>query len=141
MSVFNNTAPTEFTDYRAEELRGEVRGLMNELGIPAHLKGFGYLSRAIEIVYLDPSAIRGTVKGLYRRIALENGTTAACVERDNRTALKSAWSTRSGDMRDEYFSDASAPTSREFIATLADRLRRNLTHVELCTHACVGGDV
>ncbi len=67
---------------------------LKELGFCPKLKGFGYMVRAIEIVYLFPDAIHGIIKNVYTPIAREMGTTPSCVERNYRTLIKLRWMTQ-----------------------------------------------
>ncbi len=121
--------PLAFTEYTAEELTGHIYTLLTELGMSTHLKGFSYLCRAIEIVYIDKSAIRNVIVGLYLQIAEENHTTVSCVERNCRTAIKLLFKNGNKVKLSHHFLKSSAedtPSVREFTALLADKLRRNL---------------
>ncbi len=121
--------PLEFTEYTEEELIRQIRTLLTEMGMSTHLKGFSYLCRAIEIVYMDKIAIRNVIVGLYRQIAEENRTTVSCVERNCRTAIKLLFKNGDKLKLSEHFLKSSAedtPSVREFTALLADKLRRNL---------------
>lgn len=121
--------PTELTEYSELELTKHVEKLLCDLGVSKHLKGYRYLIRAIELVYLEPSAIRNVITGLYRRIAEENNTSASCVERNCRTAIGLMWHKTDIFFLEEYFpyAESDAPPSvREFTALLADKLKRNL---------------
>lgn len=107
-----------------------IRIMLLDMGAPTHLKGFGYLCRAIEIVYDEPDAIHNVVSGLYARIANEAGTTSSCVERDIRTELKVILATGSLTMLDASFSHfgcrSKSIPARKFIALFAEKLRNNL---------------
>ncbi|MBQ8551677.1 MAG: sporulation initiation factor Spo0A C-terminal domain-containing protein [Clostridia bacterium] len=140
MSAYNDI-PTEFTEYSGEELTRQVKLLISELGVPRRLKGFSYLCRAIELVYMEPSAIQNVIVGLYRQIAVENNTTVSCIERNCRTAIKLLWQRCDTLKLAAYFScneHSNAPSVREFVALLADKLRRNLINVS--TNSILGGD-
>ncbi len=120
---------TESTD-NDNELTTLIELLINELGVPSHLKGFKYLSLAVKIVYADPGAIRNVITGLYRNIADIYKTTVSCVERDMRTALKMAASSGKLPLFDEYFACALTSTNgispRRFISILSERMRCQL---------------
>lgn len=122
--MINKSLPTRFTNYSGEELTRVVSALLREIGVPFKMKGFHYLERAVEIVYDSPKSIENVVAGLYRSIADEYGTTPSCVERDMRTAIKSAVANGNIAALDEYYAHFSPKLSaRLFIATLADKLR------------------
>lgn len=113
-----------------DELTILIELLITELGVPSHLKGFKYLSLAVNIVYSTPSAIRSVITGLYSKIADIHGTTVSCVERDMRTALKTAVNSGKLPLFDEYFACALTNTNsippRRFIAILSEKLRCQL---------------
>ncbi len=119
------------THYTAEELRLKIDLFMYEIGMPPHLKGRKYLSQAIEKVYADGNIIRNVMEGLYKEIADEDSTSVSRVERNMRTAINTVWRKGNGAKLEEYlrcpFTDYK-PSPREFIAIVADRLRRDLIH-------------
>ena len=125
-----SASPLSYTD---DELRILIPRLIDEIGIPPHLKGCKYLILAIGIVIRKPDMIRGVTTGLYQTIAQSYNTTPACVERNMRTAIKA--SVKSGKLMlyDSYFACAlriSGTISAScFIAILSEKLRHNLlTH-------------
>lgn len=107
-----------------------IRVMLLDMGAATHLKGFGYLCRAIEMVYDEPDAIHNVVSGLYARIAKEAATTPSCVERDIRTELKVILTTGSLTMLDTSFSHfgcrSKSVPARKFIALFAEKLRNDL---------------
>lgn len=119
------------TNYTREELKLKIDLFMYEINMPPHLKGRKYLSWAIEKVYMDGDAIKDVMGGLYREIAEEDGSSVARVERNMRTAINTVWSIGKGEKLEEYLRcpfQSCKPSPREFIAIVADRLRRNLMH-------------
>ena len=121
---------TKATAYGDDDLKALIELLMDELGVPSHLKGFKYLSLAVKMVYANPDAIRSVITGLYRDIADIYETTVSCVERDMRTALKMAANSGKLALFDEYFACALTSTTgispRRFIAILSEKIRCNL---------------
>ncbi len=107
-----------------------IRVMLLDMGAATHLKGFGYLCRAIEMVYDEPDAIHNVVSGLYARIAEEADTTPSCVERDIRTELKFILMSGSLSMLDKRFShfgcNSKSVPARKFIALFAEKLRNDL---------------
>ncbi len=116
------------TEYAGSELTDKIERLLCDMGMMTRLKGYRCLCRAIELVYIEPVAIQNVMQGLYSRIAEETGTTPFCVERNCRTAIKLMWKNTGKSVSDNYFFGycIEAPAVREFVAQLADRLRRNL---------------
>lgn len=122
----------------ALELR--ISSMMRQLGVPAHLKGYRYLRKAIIIAMKDPAVMDGVTKILYPDIAKYYGTTASCVERAMRKAIEVAWERGNIDFLQHYFGytvkpQMGKPTNSEFIATIADILYLQQDHSELL--ACV----
>ncbi len=116
-----------FSNYTNEELKININILMNYLDIPRGLKGYSFLSEAIEIVYYKPDSIHNAVKELYTEIGKRHKVAVDCVERDMRTAIKC---TRNMQGLAENFKCMEQlnkyPTCREFIAMFAEKLKRNL---------------
>ena len=121
-------------------LEVQISNLMRQLGIPAHLKGYQYLRKAIIMAMKDPAVMDGVTKILYPDIAKCYGTTASCVERAMRKAIAVAWERGNIDFLQYYFGctkkpQMAKPTNSEFIATVADILYLRQDHAELL--ACV----
>ena len=100
---------------------------MHEVGIPAHIKGYGYLRTAITYSYENSDYIGQVTKTLYPEIARKYKTTGSRVERAIRHAIEVAWNRGNIDTIDEIFgytiSSAKAkPTNSEFIAMISDYL-------------------
>lgn len=68
-----------------------VSSMLLNLGVPAHLKGFLYLKRAIVVTESSPPRVEGLTKRLYPSLAKEFQTTPANVERAIRHAIDAAW--------------------------------------------------
>ena len=103
-----------------------VRRMLRTAGVPAHIKGYRYLCRAIPLVMDDPSLLHALTKALYPAVAGEFGTTAGCVERAIRSAVDTAW--LRGDpavYRALLGIDGEEkPSNGSFIAAVADKLRQ-----------------
>lgn len=127
------TAQTLRQTYNEDELYLLIPLLMNEIGIPSHLKGHRYLSLAVNIVYSDHTMIRSVISGLYSIIAEQYNTTASCVERDMRTALKAAVNSGRLIRFDSYFAEVLTASNsipvRSFIAIISEKLRHNLIFI------------
>ena len=137
--IRNILEPVSTAEYDAA-LEVQISNLMRQLGIPAHLKGYQYLRKAIIMAMTDPAVMDGVTKILYPEIAKCSGTTASCVERAMRKAIAVAWERGNIDFLQYYFGctkkpQMAKPTNSEFIATVADILYLRQDHAELL--ACV----
>ena len=113
---------------RARKLESVVTGIIHEIGVPAHIKGYQYLREAIIIAVGDMDVINAVTKVLYPEVAKRFGTTASRVERAIRHAIEVAWDRGDLETLQKYFgytvSNAKGkPTNSEFIAMIADRLQ------------------
>ena len=106
----------------------DITSILHEVGIPAHIKGYGYLRTGIKKMYYN-SELQGQVtKVLYPMVAKIYKTTASRVERAIRHAIEVAWNRGNVDSIDEIFGYTInaykvKPTNSEFIAMISDKLR------------------
>lgn len=84
-----------------------------DMGVSQDCEGFRYLCDAVDIVRRQPEAISAVTKVIYPELAKMNGTTAACAERNIRTAVQKAF--RNGGLR----INGRRPTNKEMIEYLA----------------------
>ncbi len=108
-------------------LERRVTGVLHEIGVPAHIKGYQYLREAILYAVADMEVINAVTKVLYPTVAKRFGTTASRVERAIRHAIEVAWDRGDLETLQSYFgytvSNAKGkPTNSEFIAMIADRM-------------------
>ncbi len=111
-----------------QNLVSDITDIIHEIGVPAHIKGYLYLRKAIEMVYYDIELLGSITKVLYPDIAKQFNTTASRVERAIRHAIEVAWSRGNVDAISSLFGytvsvTKAKPTNSEFIAMVADRLR------------------
>lgn len=119
--VFDLPVPTA-------DLEKQVTSIILEVGIPAHVKGYQYVRRAILMAITDPDVINGVTKIIYPTIAKEFKTTSSRVERAIRHAIEVAWDRGNVETLTSLFGYSVSgtrgkPTNSEFIAMIADRLR------------------
>ncbi len=112
----------------ASDLEKQVTSIILEVGIPAHVKGYQYVRRAILMAIHDPDVINGVTKIIYPTIAKEFKTTPSRVERAIRHAIEVAWDRGNVETLTSLFGYSVSgtrgkPTNSEFIAMIADRLR------------------
>ena len=110
------------------DLETKVTGVLHNMGVPAHIKGYGFLRQAIIMAVEDPQVISLVTKRLYPDIAKSNNTTASRVERAIRHAIEVAWDRGNVDVLNEYFGYTinnmrGKPTNSEFVAMISDRIR------------------
>lgn len=110
---------------KAEQI---ISGLMLELGIPAHLKGYQYLRTAINMCAEDMELIGSVTKLLYPDLAKKYMTTDQKIERAIRNAIEVSWERGNGELFERLFGYSnsvghSRPTNSEYIASVADYVR------------------
>ena len=110
------------------DLEKQVTSIILEVGIPAHVKGYQYVRRAILMAISEPDVINGVTKIIYPTIAKEFKTTPSRVERAIRHAIEVAWDRGNVETLTSLFGYSVSgtrgkPTNSEFIAMIADRLR------------------
>lgn len=105
-----------------------ISGLMLELGIPAHLKGYQYLRTAITMCVGDMELIGSVTKLLYPELAKQYMTTVQKIERAIRNAIEVSWERGNGELFEKLFGYSNSvehnrPTNSEYIASVADYVR------------------
>ena len=113
------------------DLESLITKAIQDIGIPAHIKGYRYLRDAITLVAKDYSVIGSVTKVLYPEVAKMNDTTPTRVERAIRHAIETAWDRGDVDVLGYYFGytiqcKKGKPTNSEFIAMIADKIRLEL---------------
>ena len=113
-----------------------VTGVIHEIGVPAHIKGYQYLREAIIIAVNDMDVINAITKVLYPMVAKKFDTTASRVERAIRHAIEVAWDRGDLDTLQRFFgytvsNTKGKPTNSEFIALIADKLQLQLKSSEV----------
>jgi two-component system response regulator (stage 0 sporulation protein A) len=116
---------------KAVNLETKVTGVLHEIGVPAHIRGYHYMREAIMMAVDDIDILNYITKELYPTIAKKCNTTPSRVERAIRHAIEVAWNRGKVDVLDSMFgytisNNKGKPTNSEFIALIADRLRLEL---------------
>lgn len=114
-----------------KELEINVSKLLHRVGVPAHIKGYGYLRYGIILAVENQGVINSVTKTLYPNIAKHYGVTASSVERAMRNAVSIAWDRGDITLLSDLFGftvncEKGKPTNSEFIAMLADDIRLNI---------------
>ena len=104
----------------------KISEIFISIGIPPHIKGYGYLREGIKMTIERPYVINSVTKELYPSIA-KKFSTASKVERAIRHAIEVAWNRGRIDAINAIFGariylGTEKPTNSEFIALVADKL-------------------
>lgn len=114
------------------DLEIEITHMLYGFGIPANLRGFHYLRRAILTAYQTAGNEGYLMADIYPAVAERFRSTEMRVERAIRHALTQAWNSLEGEpaFPFRYFPliQNHKPTNSEFIAFAADRLKLNHPH-------------
>lgn len=100
----------------------QVTRALHMVGVPAHIKGYPYVRRAILMVMEDPGLSHALTKALYPALARQFATTPSCVERAIRSAVDAAWTRGDPEIQRAYFT-MDKPSNGAFIAAMAEKLR------------------
>lgn len=124
-SSSNNTKKSTNNERNMET---KITKIIQEIGVPAHIKGYLYLREAITMVINNMDYLGAVTKELYPAVADKFSTTPSRVERAIRHAIEVAWNRGKIDTIDRIFgytvnNNKGKPTNSEFIALIADKLR------------------
>lgn len=105
-----------------------VAAILDEMGMPSHLKGYQYLKYATIMVIKDLTAINSVTKLIYTNVANEYKTTPIRVERAVRNAIEITWCRGNIKYIDSIFASQlvsvdSRPTNSQFIIMIAAQYR------------------
>ena len=103
-----------------------TQALLSRLGIARTYLGERYMITAVEMVLEDEECLLYVTKQLYPKIAKQHQTTAACVEKNLRTAIKICWEHGNRRLLNEMagYVLPKKPKTSEFIDLLASYIRR-----------------
>ena len=110
------------------KLEQYITGIMLDIGVPAHLKGYDYLRDAIMISGEDMETVSSVTKLLYPAVAKHFKTTDQKVERAIRNAIEVSWERGNENTFEDLFgysftTGKNRPTNSEYIARIADKVR------------------
>lgn len=105
--------------------------ILLDLGIPCHIKGYGYLITAIGAVVKKPNLVSAVTTELYPAVAAKHGTTKSRVERAIRHAVEVCWERGDYETLQDCFgntvsSHKGKTTNSEFISRVAIVVRRRM---------------
>jgi len=119
---------------KQNDLETNITMCIQQMGVPAHIKGYQYIRDAIAMVIEDMDTINSITKLLYPTVAKHYNTTASRVERAIRHAIEVAWDRGNPDVLNDLFGytilgSKGKPTNSEFIALIADKIRLDMKAV------------
>lgn len=130
--LLKEESKTEIKDYAAKKRKPvtideKISEIFISIGIPPHIKGYGYLREGIKLTVERPYIINSVTKELYPTVSKKFSTTPSKVERAIRHAIEVAWNRGRIDAINAIFGTriylgTEKPTNSEFIALVADKL-------------------
>lgn len=121
----NFIQPLQNNQHQMSALEVDISAILSRMGIPASIKGYHFIRRAVFMAVENREVMVGITKGLYPDIARMYHTTASKVERAIRHAVEHAWKKNGRQVYFEisgYFM-TEKPTNGQFIAILAEYFR------------------
>ncbi len=112
-----------------EKLDIRLTKFLHYLGVPAHLKGYQYIRAALRLSIEDIGRVTPITRRLYPELAVMYNTTAECIERSIRHAIKVSWERGNKKVLGDIFGYSSEssyggyPTNSEYIAMVTDEIR------------------
>lgn len=105
---------------------GIITKVMQDMGIPAHLKGYRLIRYAVELLVEDINRADQIIV-LYGDVAKKFNDTPSRTERAIRHAIETGWSRGDVDLQKKLFGytvdyNKDNPTNSEFLTTVADYL-------------------
>lgn len=100
---------------------------LNKLGIPVHLRGYGYLKYGIMRCIECPEELESVTKILYPAIAKKYQTSSGKVEHGMRHAITKAWERKEKEEWRKIFGSykMTKPTNSQFLAAVTDYIILN----------------
>lgn len=108
----------------------KIEKMLLELGVPAHIRGFSYTHRALELLLEDTDKYTGFHHRLYRQLMVEFGNSECGIEAGIRRAIEKAFDNMSPEIQEEYFGrsvnyEKGKANNKQFLMTLARRLKKD----------------
>ncbi len=105
----------------------KISKIIISVGIPPHIRGYGYLREGVKMAVNEPEIINSITKQLYPKIGEKYHTTPSKVERAIRHAIEVAWNRGRIDSINSLlgvraYVGSEKPTNGEFIALVADKM-------------------
>lgn len=109
-----------------------VTEILADMGAPASLLGYAYVVKAILLCIEEPDLINHITFRLYPAVAAHFDTIASRAERAIRHVIETIWTRGDEEVLYKYFRntvspDKGKPTNGEFIAKIANIVRRQVS--------------
>lgn len=122
---------TKILDLRNDTIYFRTTKLLQELGMPANVKGYHYLRDAISLAIENPDILGSITKELYPEVANHFSSTTSRVERAMRHAIEISFTRGNLDKIEEIFcysmdSNKAKPTNSEFISAIAEKIHTDI---------------
>jgi hypothetical protein len=107
-------------------LSDRIRAELRRMHIPAHLRGYYYLTHILLQVVPNTGIPLFMTKNLYPDAGRTFGVSASSVERAIRTSISNCWNGKGRDALEQMadYRLPQRPTSSQFIYIMADYIRR-----------------
>jgi two-component system response regulator (stage 0 sporulation protein A) len=115
-----------------DNVKFQICDLLNQIGVPRHLKGYDYIEYAVEILSSDLTALRNIKEKIYARISVKYNTTSARVERNVRNAIEQAFLKGDLDLIYDIFGsclnwEKLKPSNSEFFILFLNEMQKRLS--------------
>lgn len=124
---FSSTGVNTMDNFHKISLEEKISKIFINVGIPPHIKGYGFLREGVIMAVQNPSIINNITKQLYPSIGEKYNTTPSKVERAIRHAIEVAWNrgrieSINSILGVRAYIGQEKPTNGEFIALVADKM-------------------
>ena len=114
-----------------DEIPEEIYRVLDEIGVPAHMKAYDYIAYASTLLINDTTHRICVTQDIYPEISKEFNTSYSCVERAIRTAINYVFSNTDPELLFLYFGNSvplnkSKVPNSQFVYTVARIARRQL---------------
>ena len=106
-----------------------ISNILQDLGCPAHIKGYPYLRETLIRGVINPMDLDSITKIIYPEVGKKFMTTPSRTERAMRHAIEVMWSRGNREKIEEIFgytidANKGKPTNSEFVALISDNIRQ-----------------
>ena len=108
-------------------MKNTIRNVLLQIGIPASIDGFEYLTEAVTLGIKNPQAVHRMTKNLYPEVAKAVGSSPSKVERSIRHAINISWSKDriiclNQIFKLNIFKQGDKPSNHELIGLLVEKI-------------------
>lgn len=107
-------------------VKAQIRSVLGELAMPCSMLGYTYTCLAVWIAINDADSVSSVTKSIYPEISKEYKVSVTTIERNIRSAIDKAWRSADAVTSENILGVKHRLTNRQFIAAVADRVRKEL---------------